>query len=159
MRTKGHSRVRSRTAVLGAAVASLMALAAPAWAHVEINPGQAAAGSRVRLGFEVPHGCGESATVKLSVELPAGVTDPAPEGAGWASEVKGNVVTWSGGKLEPHALGVFGMTVTLPNTPGVTIHFRSVQFCEQGVNRWVEIPGPGQHEYDLESPAPALVLV
>lgn len=148
-----------RMAVLGGMVAALLPVAAPAWAHVQIDPGQVAAGSRARLAFEVPHGCGESATTRLSIELPAGASDPAPEGAGWTTEVRGNVVTWSGGRVDAHALGVFAMTVTLPNTPGLTIWFRTVQTCEQGVHRWVEIPAPGQNGHDLESPAPALVLV
>ena len=155
----GRIRPRGRTAVLGGVVAALVGVAAPAWAHVEIVPGQAAAGSRVRLAFEVPHGCGESATTGISVELPAGASDPAPEGAGWATEVDGNVVRWSGGRVDAHALGVFGLTVTLPNTPGQTIWFRTVQTCEQGAHRWVEIPAAGQSGHDLESPAPALVLV
>jgi uncharacterized protein YcnI len=157
MRRRGI-RSRSRTAVLGAVVAALTAVAAPAWAHVEINPGQAAAGARVRLTFEVPHGCGESATTGLSIELPAGSSGPAPEGAGWTTEVEGNVVTWSGGRVDAHALGIFAMTLTLPGTPG-TIWFRTVQTCEQGAHRWVEIPAPGRNGQDLESPAPALVLV
>jgi uncharacterized protein YcnI len=136
-----------------------MAVAGPAWAHVQIDPGQAAAGSRVRLAFEVPHGCGESATTGVSIELPAGASEPAPEGAGWAVEVQGTVVKWSGGRVDAHALGVFAMTVRLPSTRGRTIWFRTVQTCEQGAHRWVEIPAPGRNGHDLESPPPALVLV
>jgi uncharacterized protein YcnI len=42
--------------------------------------------------------------------------------------------------------------------PGTTIWFPIVQECEQGVNRWIEIPAEGKSADDYEEPAPGVTL-
>ena len=68
---------------LFAAVSALL-LATPATAHVTIDPPQAQANGTLRAAFRVPHGCGQQATIRVTVTLPEGTTTarPMPK-AGW----------------------------------------------------------------------------
>ena len=45
----------------------------------------------------------------------------------------------------------------MPNTPGKTLWFPTVQRCVKGVHRWIAIPRKGQPE--PEEPAPGVRLV
>ena len=77
-------------------------LAQPAFAHVETDPGSVPAGSTEPIGFNVEHGCDESATVKVEMQLAEGVTDAKiAQVDGWESAVDGRVITWTGGP-QPH---------------------------------------------------------
>jgi len=66
-----------------AAICALL-LATPAAAHVTIDPPQAQANGFMRAAFRVPHGCGQQATIRVTVTLPEGTTTarPMPK-AGW----------------------------------------------------------------------------
>ena len=59
-------------------------LTTPAAAHVTIDPPQAQANATLRAAFRVPHGCGQQATIRVTVTLPEGTTTarPMPK-AGW----------------------------------------------------------------------------
>ena len=73
-------------------------LAQPAFARRRDRPGSVPAGSTEPIGFNVEHGCDESATVKVEMQLPEGVTDPKiAQVDGWESAVDGRVITWTGG--------------------------------------------------------------
>ncbi len=51
------------------------------------------------------------------------------------------------------------MSLKMPaGKPGESIYFPTIQKCEQGETRWIQIPAEGESEDDLESPAPAVVL-
>ena len=41
---------------------------------------------------------------------------------------------------------------------GESVYFPTIQKCEQGETRWIQIPAEGESEDDLEDPAPAVVL-
>ena len=143
---------------------------------MEVSPEEAAPDSFATLAFQVPHGCDGSATVSLSVQIPAGVVSVKPQvKPGWEISIEEGTlpepvdyfgetltegvlsVTWTGGPLEDQYMDVFGMSVKLPNTEG-PIYFAAIQTCEQGETAWIQIPAEGQTEDDLEDPAPALVL-
>ena len=62
------------------------------------------------------------------------------------------------GKLPDEHFDRFVLHMKLPDKPGATLHFPTVQECEKGVHRWIEIPGPGKSAADLKEPAPALKL-
>jgi uncharacterized protein YcnI len=152
-----------RRFVLPAAVAStaFLVCGGVASAHIDPDPKQAQAGSRLTVGFTVEHGCDGSPTVQLDMRLPEGATDPAPETAdGWdgsADIVDGDtIVTFVGGPLADDVEGTFSVTMTLPPTPDTTIYFPFVQRCEVGEIRWIGIPAePGD---ELDEPAPAMAL-
>jgi uncharacterized protein YcnI len=153
-----------RRLVLFAAATSavLLASAGVASAHIDPDPAEAQAGSRLTVGFTVEHGCEGSPTVQLDMRLPDGVADPATEPVdGWDGSVETidgeTIVTFAGGPLADDVEGTFSVTMTLPPTPDATIYFPFVQRCEVGEIRWIQIPSePGD---ELDEPAPAMTLI
>jgi uncharacterized protein YcnI len=152
-----------RRLVLVAATTSVVLLAAGglASAHIDPDPADAQAGSRLTVGFTVEHGCEGSPTVQLDMRLPEGVADPVTEPVdGWDGSVEtvdGDlIVTFAGGPLADDVEGTFSVTMTLPPTPDETVYFPFVQRCEVGEIRWIQIPSePGD---ELDEPAPAMTL-
>ena len=165
--------------------ASLMAaaLVMTTWsadAHVTLEGRQAAVGTWYKAVFAVPHGCAGSATNKLRVQIPDGVIDvkPMPK-PGWNVEVvKGKYaapydfhgskisegvkeVVWSGGKLADDNYDEFVISTYLTATlkPDTVLYFPTVQECEQGINRWIDIPADAEHTHDTKSPAPGVKLI
>src|SRR5687768_1749463 len=56
-----------------------LSLSPAAWGHVTIDPKEAPPGSYAKLTFRVPHGCAGSATTKVRVLIPEGVTSVKPQ--------------------------------------------------------------------------------
>ena len=153
---------------------------AAASAHVTLETQQAPAASIYKAVFRVPHGCQGSATVKVRVQIPEGViaVKPMPK-PGWALEtVKGKYekaydyygtptsegvreVVWSGGRLPDEFYDEFIARVYLTGdlAADTTLYFPVVQECEQGADRWIEIPAQGKTADDYETPAPGLKLL
>jgi uncharacterized protein YcnI len=152
-----------RRLVFASAIAAVAALgsAGPALAHIDPDPTDAQAGSRLTVGFTVEHGCEGSPTVQLDMRLPDGVTDalaePLDDWTGSVELVDGEtIVTFVGGPLPDDVEATFDVTMTLPPTPDTTIYFPFVQRCEVGEIRWIGIPAePGD---ELDEPAPAMTL-
>jgi uncharacterized protein YcnI len=160
--------------VLAALAAAVLAPAASA--HVTANPSEAPAGGFAMISFRVPHGCEESPTTSISVQIPPGVVSVAPEAVpGWEVEtVEGpydepvllhgeevtegvKEVTWTGGPLDAHQFLDFGLSMRMPETEGETVYFPVVQTCEQGETGWITIPVEGEEEPD--TPAPGVELL
>ena len=155
-------------------------LVTAASSHVTLAVKDAPVGTDYKAVFRVPHCCKGSATIKLSVEMPAGMVgvkqQPKP---GWQieivkgaydkpyylyhSEVKGGVksVTWFGGKLPDDYYDEFVLIGHLDKglQPGTRLYFPVVQTCEQGVDRWVEIPDDSHSSERHRSPAPFVQLL
>lgn len=168
--------MRKRFLIAAAAVASLVVIGA-ASAHVGTTPDEAPAGRTSVIGFTVGHGCDGSPTRSVSIRIAAGVTSAKPKPKpGWKLTVKrgklpqpvkdfeGNTntrgvleVTWSGGNLPDAYFDTFELRLGMPNTPGKTVYFPTVQRCAKGVLRWIQIPQKGQPEPD--EPAPGVRLV
>lgn len=158
--------------------ALFLLIASPAHAHITLEQREATVGASVKLTFKVPHGCGNSPTVKLRVRVPDGVIAVKPMvKAGWhldtvtgaygkaysffhGAQLSEGVkeVAWSG-KLPDQFYDEFVLTGFVSDAlkPGAMLYFPVVQECESGVHRWIEIPTKaGQH---LEEPAPGVMLV
>jgi periplasmic copper chaperone A len=79
------------------------------------------------------------------------------------SEVKEGVksVTWSGGKLPDDYYDEFVLIGHLDKglQPGTRLYFPVVQTCEQGVDRWFEIPDDSHSSERHRSPAPFVQLL
>lgn len=170
-----------RYGILAAAPASflLVLAAAPASAHVSVNPKAAEPGSYARLTFRVPNERPDSATVKLEVALPKDqplrsvAIQPVP---GWTARAEksalaaplksedGEVttavskITWSGGKVQPGEFQEFDVSVgPLPET-GKQMVFKAIQTYDNGeVVRWIDVPAEGSTDKP-EHPAPVLAL-
>jgi periplasmic copper chaperone A len=143
--------------VLGAALA--IGLAAPAWAHVEIDPAEVPADTSSQVDVVVEHGCGTSPISKVVTRLPPEAVDvsaTAPEG--WTVTIAGAVVTWDGA-ARPVAEDLH---LTLEFTPraavGTVLGFPTIESCPNGQEvRWIEdVP-----DSDSESvkPLPRVVVV
>lgn len=156
----------------------IIAVTAPAFAHVTMTPNEATAGNYFQSAFTIPHGCEGSGTVSVRVKIPDGVTSVKPQmKPGWDVSIKmrklekpvdaghGRMITetvdevsWRGGPLPDNLFDNFGLAVKLPDTPGQTLYFPTVQECQQGVHRWIEIPAAGQKWGDVPQPAPFIRL-
>ncbi len=169
-----------RYSLVCAAVATLMASSASA--HVTLESRQATIAAGYKAVFAVPHGCAGSATTKIRVQIPEGViaVKPMPK-AGWNVEViKGKYaaeydfhgtkfsegvkeVVWSGGKLPDDFYDEFVISTFLTGAlkPDTVLYFPTVQECEQGVSRWIEIPegDHAAHAHDSKWPAPGVKLM
>jgi uncharacterized protein YcnI len=140
------------------AAAILLLLAGPAGAHVDLEPGEATAGSTATLTFSFHHGKDGTATTSLVVQVPEGATIvDVPAVPGFTGEVDetGRIVTWSGGSVPDGTEAEFPLVVELPATPGVVL-FPTVQETEAGELAWI---GEEEGEGEDENPAPRLTLV
>ncbi|WP_051063068.1 DUF1775 domain-containing protein [Ilumatobacter nonamiensis] len=150
-------RIRTAAVVLFAAASTLL-VASPALAHIDPDPSEAQAGSRLSVGFTVEHGCDGSATTSLDMRLPDGVTDATPEPPqGWEGSLADDVLTFVGGPLPADQELTFNVALTLPPTPDTIIYFPFVQRCEVGEIRWIDVPSDGSGD-ELDEPAPAMAL-
>jgi uncharacterized protein YcnI len=158
-------------AVFAASTGSLLA-------HVTANPNEGTAETFFQTSFRVPHGCGGSPTVAIRVKIPDGVTSVKPQmKPGWRIDITmrkldkpidvghGRTVTetvaevaWRGGPLPDAYYDDFGLQMRLPAQQRETLWFPTVQECESGVTRWIEIPAGGQKWNDLREPAPFVTL-
>lgn len=171
--------LRSIAAVF-AATAMVIATLAPASAHVGLKADTYAAGSTAIITFGFGHGCGESPTTSLAIQIPEEFASVTPVLApGWDIEIdKDDLATPIAGSHgeeitertaivtftaeEPVESGIYGMVslrLTLPeDAAGETIYFPVVQKCEDGETAWIEIPQDGEDAETLESPAPAITV-
>jgi periplasmic copper chaperone A len=161
--------------MLGLAIA---AAPSAALAHVTLEQQQAPVGAAYKVVLRVPHGCGDSATIRLTVQIPEGVIAIKPmvkpgwqiattrgaystsysffHGAKFTEGVK--KVTWSGGKLPDAFYDEFVLSAFIAGelSPGQMLYFPVVQHCQQGEHRWVEIPAAGE---PTNEPAPGIMLM
>ncbi len=165
---------------IAVAVVGALALPASAGAHVFIQEPEVPTDGFGYLDFIVPHGCDGSSTTKVTVQIPEDVPSVTPEvEPGWTLETKTgpkeevelfgetitegvSEVTWTaenGQELPDGFAQRFWLEAKLPaGEPGESIYFPTIQTCEKGETRWIEIPAEGETEEDLENPAPAVVL-
>lgn len=161
---------------LAMAMALGLGVIAPAQAHVVLKEATATSGSYHVATFRVPHGCGKSPNVSITVAVPEGIMSARPRPVpGWKIEVaraplatpvatEGGSLTertaqinWTGGPLPDEWFEEFSISLKLPAQVG-KLYFPVVQRCEVGEHRWIEIPSEGKSTRDLRQPAPALTL-
>jgi uncharacterized protein YcnI len=153
------------------AIASALALAPSAGAHVTVNPGAVPADSFARFAIRVPNERGNASTTKLAVRLPNGlVLVSFQPKAGWQRTVtmrklakpvtvegeqvteQVGIVTWQGGKIGPGEFDEFGMSAKVPDAVGTKLSFPTVQTYSNGeIVRWIGPP-------DADQPAPQVTL-
>lgn len=153
-----------------------LALPASASAHVVFDQRVATAGGYYTGFLRVTHGCGDSPTVSVRVDIPAGVVSARPQPKpGWtlkidrvplATPIKGEggaaittrvtAITWTG-KLPPDEFDQFGLSLKLPDAAG-PLYFPTTQRCATGVNAWTAIPASPEQWHATPSPAPMLML-
>ncbi|MDG9710260.1 YcnI family copper-binding membrane protein [Streptomyces sp. DH10] len=172
----------SRIAAAGAAAGvTVLALSAPAFAHVSVQPeGAAAKGGYAVVDFKVPNERDNASTTKLEVTFPTDhplasvMPEPMP---GWKIDVTKSKldkplelhgekiseavtkVTWTadGKGIEPGYFEKFPLSIgQLPEDTDQLV-FKALQtYSNKEVVRWIEVPKKGQEEPD--NPAPVLEL-
>jgi len=159
---------------------ALLAVAAPAFSHIVLENRSAPAGSSYKAVFLVGHGCQGSATIGMTVQIPAGFlgAKPYPK-AGWTVSAQlgklakpydnhgkrvtedVTVISWKAATPEaalPDAFfDEFVLRGKLPGNPG-SLWFKVLQTCEKGSTDWSEIPASGSSTQGLKSPAILLEL-
>lgn len=171
-------RVRRSIIAMGAAVALILAVAFPASAHVGVKADTTAAGETAIVTFGFGHGCGDSPTTALVIQIPEQFTSVTPVFApGWTIEVETEeldepisgghgeeitertaTVTFTADEsIENNIYAMVSLRLSLPeDVAGEMIYFPIIQECEEGESGWIEIPQDGEDADSLESPAPAL---
>lgn len=168
-------------AVVAAAGAVVLALAAPAAAHVTVNPNSATQGGYAKVSFRVPNEKDTASTVKVEVNIPidapiASVSvRPVP---GWTvktektkltTPVKAHdhditevtsKITWTaaaGAEIKPGTFQEFDVSLgPLPETDQIV--FKALQTYSDGdIVRWIDEPAAAGAAAP-EHPAPVLKL-
>lgn len=157
---------------VAAAAAALWAVlgAAPALAHVTVQPTEAPVGSFFRFSVRVPTEREDASTIKVELRLPPLAFVSFQDRPGWdrkvemveldeplevfgeeVTEVPGSV-TWSGGKIQPHEFEEFGFSARVPDEQ-TTLEFPAIQTYDSGeVVRWIGPP-------DSDEPAARVTTV
>ncbi|NMO51566.1 YcnI family protein [Actinoplanes sp. TBRC 11911] len=167
-----------RTALVAATVAGLtLAVAAPAAAHVTVNPSTAAPGGFTKATFRVPNESDTASTTKLELNLPPIAFVSLKPVAGWAAtpvktkldkplEAHGSQITeaitkitWTaqpGSEIKPGTFQEFDVSLgPLPESGQLV--FKALQTYSDGaVVRWIDEPTTDGTE--PEHPAPVLKL-
>jgi len=178
---------RRRVAGVISMTALLVAIAAPASAHVFVVESNVVGGGYgTEITIRVPHGCNGASTTALEVKIPAGVTSVKPKLLpGWTIDVTSTApvlpsmapdasftdeqmdamnapvvssIKWSGGTLPDNEYADFQITAVFPETPG-TVSLPAVQYCGDTQVAWIEIPAAGQDPETLEYPAPSVTVI
>ena len=130
----------------------VLVLVPQAMAHVEASPERVPADGVARITLAAE---GEESVpaVKLTVQMPAGVTDATAHPArGWRRSVRGRLVTWSGGTIQPGEVGKFSFSAHMPATAGRVLVFPSlVTYANGEVVHWIGAESS-------ETPAPRVTL-
>jgi uncharacterized protein YcnI len=166
------------TGVAAATSALTLALAGSAGAHITTNPAEGPSDGFATVSFQVPHGCEESPTTQIRIQIPPSVPSVTPsvhplwdvatkEGRKDKVELHGETITRGVSEvtytakqpLPPDRLDSFPISLKLPaGEEGESVYFPTIQRCEQGQTRWIQIPAEGESPDELEEPAPAVVL-
>jgi uncharacterized protein YcnI len=175
------TRTLTRLCVLPAVTAAIaLSLVSPASAHVSATVSDASAGAFTVATFSVPHGCEESPTTKIEIQVPESVLSVTPTRNPFydvearieqldepQTDAHGNEVTERTASIVYTAItplpdgqrDTFELSFQVPDTEGEVLAFPTIQTCEKGSTDWTEVPAEGQDEEELEHPAPSFEIL
>jgi uncharacterized protein YcnI len=108
---------------LASSACSALVLAAPAAAHLSVNPAQVRAGALVDLAFSVPNAEDARGVDQVTVRVPTAFQlDDAEAKASWTQSRAGRAITWRGGPIPRGQFARFGIRGTAPARAG-TVFF------------------------------------
>lgn len=127
--------------VVGAGIAAALwavVLVAPAAAHVNAS-GAPAGGGATTVTFSFTHGCEQSPTTSLRIQLPANASAVTPQDPpGWTSRVADGELVWTGGSIPSGAPGLFTAAMTIAGAAGDVVYFPTIQGCPDGEEPWID---------------------
>ena len=149
--------------------------------HVVLAEPAALAGTSYRAALRVGHGCGDSPTTEMRVEIPAHFrgAKPMPK-TGWKLTTYKTALAKpydSHGRQVTEDVSEIVWTATSPEHWLADAHydefvfrgglapvagpmwFKVVQTCAQGSNRWIEVPASGSATRGLRWPAALLDVI
>ena len=166
-----RSRGRRLPAAVGAGLAlgAGLVLAVPlaASAHVTVSPDAATAGDYSVLTFAFSHGCEQSPTTSLTIDVPDGVASIAPQiEPGWSIERVGaesgiptQIVYTADAPVETGLRATVTLQVNFAeDAAGETVAFPVLQTCVDGSTDWSELAEEGEDPHDLDAPAPIVAV-
>jgi len=176
-----NTRSKARAAAVAAGAMVVIGLSTgTASAHVGIAEPEHVAGSYTLLTFGVPHGCDGSPTTEVRIQIPEEIPQVTPTvNYGWdvskvmveldepiegghgvtLTERVGEVVYTAHDPLPADLRDAFVLSLQVPDTPGETLYFPTVQICEEGEAAWVEIPSDDVPASELGEPAPSIRII
>jgi len=156
-----------------AAALTTAAFSVTAWGHALSVDKDAPAGGWHLVQIGIPHGCAGSPTTAVRIRMPDEIFMVRPEvKPGWELSMKMRAmdppitsegvtytesideIIWSGNSLGDLEFDRFLFLALMPRVENKTIYFRTIQECEEGDNRWVEIPEEGRSWGSYKYPAP-----
>ncbi len=161
-----------KTRVAAATGLLTLALAGTAGAHITANPAEGPSDGYATVSFQVPHGCEESPTTQVRIQIPPSVPSATPsvhplwdvstkEGKKDRVELHGETITRGVSEITYTAkqplpadrLDSFAVSLKLPaGEEGESVYFPTIQRCEEGQTRWIQIPAEGESAEELEEP-------
>ena len=172
--------MRKLLTALGTGAVALVTLAAPAMAHVTVDPSTATQGGFTKLAFRVPNESATATTTKVDVKLPddhplafvsikpkagwtyvatkATLAAPLTTDDGQVTEAVSEVVwTATGDGIKPGEFDDFEVSVGPLPTDADSLTFKAIQTYSDGSEvAWIQEQAPGGAEPD--HPAPVLTL-
>ncbi len=173
------NRTARTLALAGAATVGAALLAGPASAHISPDKDEVPAGGYTDVTLTVPHGCEESPTTQLEIQVPEALNDvtpsinpgwdvnvtteplaePVDDGEGGQLTERESVVTYtaqSGNELADGFRTSFTLGFKAPETEGEYLFFKTIQTCAEGETAWIEeYTGEGE---EPEHPAPVVLI-
>jgi uncharacterized protein YcnI len=172
------AKTAGRLGAVGVAAAGLLLLASPAGGHVAPDKEEVPAGAFTDVALTVGHGCEDSPTRQVSIQVPEAIVSVTPEvRPGWEIAVEEeqldepvggegeqvteriSTVTYtaaSGNELPPHYRDTFTLGFQAPESPGEPLFFKTVQRCVEGEIAWIEeYTGEGE---EPDNPAPVVMV-
>ena len=175
------TRTLARVCALPAATAAIaLSLVAPASAHVSATVSDASAGAFTVATFSVPHGCEESPTTRIEIQVPDSVLSVTPTRNPFydvtstiteldqpTTDAHGNEVTERTSSITYTATSplpdgqrdTFELSFQVPDAEGEVLAFPTIQTCEKGRTDWTEVAAEGQDADELEHPAPSFEIL
>jgi uncharacterized protein YcnI len=153
--------------------------AGPASAHVSPDKSEVPAGGFTAVTFTVGHGCEESPTTRVDIQVPESILDVTPGILpGWDITVatepldepvesahgeevteRESVVTFTaqaGNELPDGFRLGYTLGFQAPETVGEVLYFKTIQVCAEGQTEWIEEwDGTGE---EPEHPSPAVTV-
>lgn len=106
----------ARVSVCAIASVAGLALAAPAFAHLSIDPPRVHTGDLVDLVFSIPNAADSKGIDHVTLGIPSEFAlDDAEAKPGWAQSRTGQAITWSGGMIPKGTFARFAIRGTAPS--------------------------------------------
>ena len=157
-------------------VLCLLFVSSASLAHPSFDKTTATAGSIFKADMLVTHGCGDSPTIRIVMEVQEDVLGITPRvKPGWEISVVESELSeprtmwgvertkytsqliWSGGSLSSDYFDVFSFVLALPHEPQ-TLYFPTTQYCVEGVDAYTTVPDAANPGEQHENLAPSIHL-